>query len=58
MTKKSFVTRFKVTATGKLLRRAMGLGHSRAKKSGVQMRRKENQRTLGGIAMKKLSPYL
>lgn len=42
MTKHSVADRIKVTKTGKLIRRKMGLDHFRAKKSGKQMGRKEN----------------
>ena len=38
--KKSISTRIKITKTGKILRRAMGLGHCRAKKRSAQIRRK------------------
>ncbi len=38
--KNSVVSRIKVTKTGKLIRRKMGLDHFRAKKSGKQMGRK------------------
>lgn len=41
MAKKSYTKRFKVTKTGKLLRRTQGLGHSRANKSRVALRRKD-----------------
>lgn len=40
MTKDSILDRIRITKTGKLMRRNMGLGHFRAKKSGKQMRRK------------------
>lgn len=42
MTKDSITSRIKVTKTGKLLRRKMGLGHFRAKKSTREFRRKES----------------
>ena len=38
-TRKSITKRFKVTKTGKVLRRAIGQDHFRAKKSGKQIRR-------------------
>jgi large subunit ribosomal protein L35 len=38
-TKKSFTKRFKITKTGKILRRATGLNHFRAKKSGGKIRK-------------------
>ena len=37
-TRKSFAKRFKITKTGKVLRRATGLNHYRAKKSGKKVR--------------------
>ena len=39
---KSVIKRIKVTKTGKLMRRNMGLGHFRSKKSGKEMGRKTN----------------
>jgi len=38
-TRKSIKKRFKITKTGKVLRRAIGQNHFRAKKSGKQIRR-------------------
>ena len=37
-TSKSIINRFKITKTGKILRRASGLDHYRAKKSGKKIR--------------------
>jgi len=37
-TRKSITKRFKITKTGKVLRRATGLDHYRAKKSGKSVR--------------------
>lgn len=37
-TRKSITKRFKITRTGKILRRATGQDHSRAKKSGNKKR--------------------
>jgi large subunit ribosomal protein L35 len=37
-TRKSILKRFKITKTGKVLRRATGLNHYRAKKSGKRVR--------------------
>jgi large subunit ribosomal protein L35 len=36
--RKSITKRFKITKTGKILRRASGLNHYRAKKSGKKVR--------------------
>lgn len=38
-TRKSISKRFKITKTGKILRRAVGLDHYRAKKSGKRIRK-------------------
>ena len=38
--KKSFSKRFKITGTGKIMRRKMGQDHNRAKRSGDQTRNK------------------
>jgi len=37
--RKSILKRFKITKTGKVLRRATGLDHYRAKKSGDKIRK-------------------
>lgn len=42
--KKSISKRIKITGTGKILRRAMGLGHCRAKKRSSQLKRKKGLR--------------
>ncbi|MEK7144189.1 MAG: hypothetical protein AAB820_02565 [Patescibacteria group bacterium] len=46
MTKKSISSRIKITKTGKVLRRAMGIGHCRAKKRSNQIKRKKGFRPL------------
>jgi large subunit ribosomal protein L35 len=38
-TRKSILKRFKITKTGKILRRPTGLNHYRAKKSGKKIRK-------------------
>ena len=38
-TRKSILKRFKITKTGKILRRPTGLNHFRAKKSGKRIRK-------------------
>jgi len=48
--KKTISKRLRITSTGKVIRRAMGLGHNRARKSSTQLRRKANMRVLGGAA--------
>ncbi|MEK9186670.1 MAG: hypothetical protein AAB885_03745 [Patescibacteria group bacterium] len=42
MAKNSVVSRIKITKTGELIRRKMGIGHCRAKKSNRQLARKGN----------------
>ncbi len=42
--KKSISSRIRITKTGKVLRRAMGQGHCRAKKRTTQMKRKKSLR--------------
>ncbi|MEK7657715.1 MAG: hypothetical protein AAB366_00800 [Patescibacteria group bacterium] len=39
--KKSISNRIKITKTGKVLRRTMGIGHCRAKKRSAQIQRKK-----------------
>ncbi|MBI5401217.1 50S ribosomal protein L35 [Candidatus Wolfebacteria bacterium] len=46
--KKSVSKRIKITKKGKILRRAMGIGHFRAKKSASAMKRKKGYRSLEG----------
>ena len=46
MAKKMVTKRIKLTKNGKIKRRAMGLGHSRANKSRVQILRKRKKRDL------------
>ncbi|MDP3974912.1 MAG: 50S ribosomal protein L35 [Candidatus Jorgensenbacteria bacterium] len=49
-TRKSVRDRVRVTRTGKVLRRAMALGHARGNKSATQLRRKELSRGLDDAA--------
>jgi len=46
MSKKTFTKRFKITKTGKIMRRKMGLSHFRSKKSPNAIRNKRNLSTL------------
>jgi ribosomal protein L35 len=57
MAKSSVKNRIKITKTGKVRRRAMGLGHSRANKSRGQILRKKNKRDLNipGKTIKRLT---
>jgi ribosomal protein L35 len=45
--RKSYTERLRVTKKGKVMRRAMGLGHSRASKNSTQMGRKKASRGVG-----------
>ncbi|MEK7464687.1 MAG: hypothetical protein AAB617_02835 [Patescibacteria group bacterium] len=49
--KHSISQRIRVTKNGKVMRRAMGLGHSRASKTSGQMKRKAKSRGLNIPAM-------
>jgi ribosomal protein L35 len=42
MAKKNFSKRFKITKTGKIMRRQMGLSHFKSKKSPKVIRNKRN----------------
>jgi len=57
-TKKSYTKRFKVTKTGKLLRRKQGQGHSRANKSRTVIRRKSGTGEVKAVDMKGISGRL
>lgn len=50
--RKSISKRIKITGTGKILRRAMGQCHFRAKKSSSKLKRKKNTRTIQDLAKK------
>jgi len=56
--KKTISTRFKITATGKVLRRAMGQCHFRSKKRATQLRRKKIDRKIGDLSNKIVKKYL
>ncbi|MEK7555104.1 MAG: 50S ribosomal protein L35 [Patescibacteria group bacterium] len=56
--KKSISTRIKITGTGKIIRRPMGIGHSKAKKSGVVNQQKRKSRNLEGVSSKFLTRYI
>ncbi len=57
-TRKSLTKRFKITKTGKILRRATGLDHSRAKKSGKQIRQSRKWVRVSKAESKKLKRML
>ncbi|MBI5079313.1 hypothetical protein HZB06_01390 [Candidatus Wolfebacteria bacterium] len=44
--KKSISDRIRITKRGKILRRAMGIGHCRAKKRSAQIKRKKGLRSI------------
>lgn len=45
--KKSISKRIKITKTGKIRRRAKGMGHSKSSKNAKQLLRKKGERGLG-----------
>ena len=57
-TKKSYTKRFKVTKTGKLMRRKQGQGHSRANKSRTVIRRKSGEVQVKRVDTKGISRRL
>jgi large subunit ribosomal protein L35 len=57
-TKKSLTKRFKVTKTGKILRRATGQDHFRAKKSGKLIRAKKKWIELSKPEAKKIKKLM
>ncbi|MFH1714193.1 MAG: 50S ribosomal protein L35 [Candidatus Nealsonbacteria bacterium] len=57
-TRKSVTKRFKITKTGKILRRPTGLDHSRAKKSGQKIRQSRKWVELSKPEAKRLKKIL
>jgi len=57
-TKKSYTKRFKLTKTGKVLRRSTGQDHYRSKKTGKQIRQKRRWVELSAPLAKKVKKYL
>jgi len=57
-TRKSITKRFKMTKTGKILRRSTGLDHSLAKKSGKIIRQKRKWVELHKTEAKKIKKLL
>ena len=53
-TRKSILKRFKITKSGKILRRGTGLNHYRAKKSGKRIRKGRKWRYLSKGEIKKI----
>lgn len=57
-TRKSIKKRFKITKTGKILRRAIGQDHYRAKKSGKKIRKSRKWVRVSKPDAKKLKKLL
>lgn len=57
-TRKSIVKRFKITKTGKILRRPIGQDHHRAKKSGKKIRQSRKMIRLSNVEEKKIKKLL
>lgn len=57
-TKKALVKRFKITKNGKILRRATGQNHYRAKKTGEQKRKGRKWVALSKKDASRLKKYL
>jgi len=57
-TRKSILKRFKITKTGKILRRATGLNHYRAKKSGNKIRENRKWVKVSKAEAKKIKKLL
>lgn len=56
--RKSITKRFKITKTGKVLRRATGLNHYRAKKTGEQVRKSRKWIEVPRVDSKKIKKLL
>ena len=56
--KHSVGDRIKVTKTGKLLRRSMGIVHAKAKKSGLVNQQKRKQRSITAADLGVFKQYL
>lgn len=57
-TKKALTKRFKLTKSGKVMRKVSGQDHLRSKKSGKQIRQKRRQVELSKPLAKKIRKYL
>ncbi|MDP2741513.1 MAG: 50S ribosomal protein L35 [bacterium] len=57
-TKKALLKRFKITKTGKILRRMSGQNHYRAKKTGERKRKGRKWIPLAKSEVKKIKRYL
>jgi len=56
--RKSILKRFKITKTGKILRRSTGLDHYRAKKSGKKIRKSRKWVRLSKAETKIIKKFL
>jgi large subunit ribosomal protein L35 len=56
--RKSILKRFKITKTGKILRRPTGLDHYRAKKSGKKIRKSRKWIPLSKEEMRKIKKFI
>lgn len=57
-TRKSIAKRFKITKTGKVLRRVTGQDHYRSKKSGDEIRKRRKWVKVSGPLAKKVKKLL
>ncbi len=57
-TRKSITKRFKITRTGKVMRRALGLNHYLSKKSGKKIRQNRGWIELPKVEAKKVKKLL
>jgi len=57
-TRKSVANRFKITSSGKVIRRSSFIGHLRRKKSKKQIRRLKRKKELKGVLAKKVKKIL
>jgi len=57
-TRKSIKKRFKITKTGKILRRPIGQNHFQAKKSGKEKRMKKKWVIVSKAEVKKIKQFL
>ena len=57
-TRKSITKRFKITKTGKILRRLSGLDHYRAKKSGKRIRKSRKWVEVSKSEVKKIKKLI
>jgi len=57
-TRKSFTKRFKITKAGKIFRRATGLNHFRAKKTGKKIRQSRKWVRVSDSEVKRIKKLL